>query len=269
MRHKLLLKIILVIGVSLLAFWWWHEKEGQEEESQLTLEEREETFLPTTLGEEQDIIDRVEEESVQEKEYFDPLDTPFIVQAPFGEWSNPYFENGCEEASMLMVASLLEGKMSVLPDEAKQELLKIAAYEEKVFGHAVDTDAQDTRRILYEYFDIEGQVLELDQEQELQTLLQAKNILLLPADGKKLGNPFFTAPGPETHMLVVLAYDVKTGEYVVHDPGTKRGEQYRYAKQTLWDAAIDYPSGPTHLPKIKKEKRVVAISLEKAQNLDK
>lgn len=192
----------------------------------------------------------------------DSLETPFIVQAPNGEWDNPFFENGCEEASMLMVARLLAGQGALAPTEAKKELLKISAYEEKVFGHAFDTSATDTARMLQEYFSIESQVEVLDEAVGLQKLLEQGHVVLIPTDGKKLKNPFFTAHGPETHMLVALAFDTKTGEYIVHDPGTKRGERYRYTKEVLWSALRDYPTGATHLPNNKTEKRVVIIPLK-------
>jgi hypothetical protein len=211
------------------------------------------------------VIEKQKEKRVREKEWLDPLKAPFIVQAPNSEWSNPLFENGCEEASLLMVARLVQSKGSLTPEEAKKELLKISAYEQKIFGHAFDTSATDTNRILREYFAIEGKVAELATENELRSLVAEKNIIIVPTNGQLLKNPFFKAPGPVTHMLVILAFESESGEYIVHDPGTKRGEQYRYQAKALFGAIEDYPTGATHLVDNQKEKRVIAVSLEKNQ----
>ena len=193
----------------------------------------------------------------------DPLTMPFIVQAPNAEWDNPLFENACEEASLLMVASLFRGATSMSQVESRKELLALAAYQKKKLGHSVDTSITDTNKILEEYFDIEGRVMEMSNEQEMKELVSEGSILIIPADGQKLSNPFFTPPGPINHMLVVLKYDEKTGEYITHDPGTRRGAFYHYQPDVLWKAIRDYPTGATHVPNTKKDKRILVVPLER------
>ncbi len=193
----------------------------------------------------------------------DPFKTPFIVQAPNSEWDNPLFENACEEASLLMVASLFRGNTTISPADTREELLALAGYQKKQFGHSVDTSVADTQMLLTEYFDIrDSKVIEAKNAEELISLLSEDTILIVPADGQKLGNPFFTPPGPINHMLVILRYDAKTQEFITHDPGTKRGALYRYQADILWSAIRDYPTGATHLPNNKKEKRMIAVPLE-------
>ncbi len=251
---------LLVIGVA-LGFWWYQKEHwpdpvsSEVKQEELVIPQQEAVQPEQTIPPQAPLVTEVTPPR-------DSLETPFILQAPQGEWSNPLFENACEEASMLMVAHLLMDTEKKEALDTKGELLKLIAYEQKVFGHAFDTSAIDTGKVLRDYFSLENEVREVAQEKDMRELL-VHNILILPTNGQKLGNPFFKAPGPETHMLVVLKYDTKTGEYIVHDPGTKRGAFYRYQASVLWNALEDYPTGAKHLPKTKKEKRVIVVSLEK------
>ena len=69
---------------------------------------------------------------------------------------------------------------------------------------------------------------------------------MVPAFGQALKNPNFAKPGPITHMLVVVGYDEKTKEFITNDPGTKRGQNYRYNENVLFDAVWAYPAGKIH-----------------------
>jgi Peptidase_C39 like family len=196
----------------------------------------------------------------EEKEIItrDPLVMPFIVQAPNGEWSDERFQNACEEASILMVGSWLKSKKVIT--DAKKQLLAIMDFEEKKFGQASDTSATDTNTVLREYFGVtESTVVTLKTKADLQALMDNGNVVIVPTDGRKLGNPFFTPPGPEMHMLVILSYDSNTKEYIVNDPGTKRGAKYRYQEQVLFDAVADYTSGKKHIERKSIQKNVIAI----------
>ena len=59
--------------------------------------------------------------------YPDTYEIPFAVQAPRGEWKNPLFQNGCEEASVLIAAR--SGQREPISDaEAEVEALGIAVH---------------------------------------------------------------------------------------------------------------------------------------------
>ena len=73
--------------------------------------------------------------------------------------------------------------------------------------------------------------------------LRDGGVVLVPMNGQKLRNPYFTAPGPERHMLLIRGYDPSTKEFITNDPGTKRGENYRYSEATIIDAILVYPTG--------------------------
>jgi hypothetical protein len=188
----------------------------------------------------------------------DPLTMPFVVQAPSGEWSDERFQNACEEASILMVGSWLKGEKVIT--DARKQMLAIMDFEREKFGEASDTSAADTNIILQEYFGVtESAVVTLKTKADLQALIENGNVIIVPTDGRKLGNPFFTSPGPEMHMLVIFSYNPKTKEYIVNDPGTKRGAKYHYKEQVLFDVIADYESGVKHVERKSIQKNVIAI----------
>lgn len=182
---------------------------------------------------------------------------PFTSQAPTGDWSQSAFQDGCEEASALMVWLAREGKaLSSL--EVKAKLLDMADFQSKRLGHGVDTDAADTEALLIEeYFSINDAEIVYDFSlEELKLALQAGPVIV-PTDGRALRNPNFTQPGPLQHMLVITGYDMATREFVTNDPGTRKGEGYRYPEQVLYDAIREYPTGQ-HLP-IKTERKAMIV----------
>jgi len=69
------------------------------------------------------------------------------------------------------------------------------------------------------------------------------NLVIIPVNGQKLGNPRFEPPGPIVHMILVHGYDFARNEFIVHDPGTQFGKDYRYSFDVIADAFEDYSSG--------------------------
>lgn len=186
---------------------------------------------------------------------------PFTVQAPFAEWSNPEFEYGCEEASMLMAMRWVKNDMSVItPEYAKAEILKIAQFERGLLGVSLDTSAADTVKWSKEYYNYDK--IKLVESLNVQSIVQELangNVVVIPMDGTKLGNPYFRQPGPSTHMLIVIGYDQRNREFITNDPGTKRGQSYIYDYDVLVGAARNYPTGE-HEPITRVEKKMVVIS---------
>lgn len=174
-------------------------------------------------------------------------DVPFTVQAPFGEWSDPVFQNGCEEASLVMIRHWLSGK-PLTPEIAKQEMLALARFEDRWLGHSVDTSAQDTLKLFQDFYGVTAGEVRMDIELvDIQSALAEGALVIVPADGRKLRNPHFRQPGPERHMLIIVGYDALAEQFITNDPGTKYGEGYRYAADVLFDAIGDYPTGD-HIP---------------------
>lgn len=168
---------------------------------------------------------------------------PFVSQAPFGEWNISEFQDGCEEASVLMAAAWKKGT-PLSHEEAKREILAMSHFLGKRFGHAVDTSAVDTNVLLFhEYLGMQDTSLVIDFTKESLQIALQDGIVVIPMDGRALGNPNYTAPGPVHHMLVVIGYDAETKEFITNDPGTRKGAGYRYQEDVFFRAARDYPTG--------------------------
>lgn len=186
---------------------------------------------------------------------------PFVPQAPTGDWSKSAFQDGCEEASTMMVSLARSGK-TLTREEMRLKLLDMARFQTEQIGHGVDTDVADTYEyLLKQYFEITDArvVTDVTLEDVKQALLDG--LVIVPTNGRALGNPNFTPPGPLQHMLVIIGYDIITKEFITNDPGTRLGQGYRYPEQVLYDAIREYPTGK-HLPVTTGAKSMIVVSFE-------
>lgn len=191
-------------------------------------------------------------------------DVPFVAQAPTGKWDDPRQQDGCEEAASFMAMLWVRGEKP--PQKAmdvERELLAISSWEEEQFGDYRDTSASDTvERIFNGYFKYDKVKVVYDiAAEDIIGELESGNLVIVPADGRKLGNPYFTPPGPERHMFVIRGYDPKTDEFITNDNGTRRGEGYRYKASILISAVRDYPTGD-RLPIAETKKAMIVVSKE-------
>lgn len=186
------------------------------------------------------------------------ISVPFTVQAPYGEWSDPIFQDACEEASVVMASAWVNGT-GLTKELAKKDIEALAALQKKKFGHSVDTSVEDTAWLFQEFFAEGSATVEKEVTIErMKAVLAEGNIVIVPTDGRALKNPNFTQPGPPRHMLVVTGYDDTTKEFIVNDPGTRKGERYRYAQSVLFDAILDYPTGK-HAPVTSTDKVMIVV----------
>lgn len=169
---------------------------------------------------------------------------PFLVQAPFGNWKEPDYQNACEEAVMIMAMGWTKGEKTISPAEAQKRILAIIAFENKTFGYSADTNAFDMEKVFQQYFKYKNILVKEDVTlAEIKAEIQAGKLVIVPAFGRALKNPNFTAPGPIAHMLVIIGYDPTTKEFITNDPGTRKGAGYRYDETLLFEAIWAYPSG--------------------------
>lgn len=189
------------------------------------------------------------------------LQVPFAAQAPLGRWSDPRQQDGCEETAAYMAVAWARGEK--IPQDKtilEKELTDISDWQQKEYGSYHDTNSRDTiERIFKGYFKYTN--VEYSEEVSVQSIkeeLAAGNIILVPANGQLLGNPNFTAPGPERHNLVIKGYDDIRGEFITNDNGTRQGESYRYKYSVLINAIRDYPTGD-HLPILGNEKTMIIV----------
>jgi len=187
---------------------------------------------------------------------------PFTSQAPFGNWSDPRQQDGCEEASVLMAVHWFRGETFTLK-EAEAEILKISDWELQKYGTYHDTSPADTvTRLIKDYFKYQNaEAVEGISLVDMKNELRKGNLVLVQVDGRALKNPNYTTPGPERHMMVVTGYDAAAQEFITNDPGTRKGENYRYGEYKLWQAMRDYPTGD-HLPINEIKKSMIIVSPE-------
>ncbi len=173
-----------------------------------------------------------------------PSQVPFTAQAPLGQWSDSRYQDGCEEASLLMAIRWTEGKQTITNQEANQVIADMSQFELTNYGEFRDRSAADTAQLMKDYFNYQAVAVAAHVTvAEMRRELAAGNLIIVPANGRLLGNPHFTPPGPERHMVVVHGYDAARRQFITNDPGTRFGRDYRYAEATLFNAIRDYPTG--------------------------
>lgn len=193
---------------------------------------------------------------------------PFTVQAPFSEWSDPRFQDACEEASILMAMKWLEGKNISSRAEAKAEILALVDWQIKNYENYHDTSAEDTmERLFQKYYHYENVWITKEaSDLDIISELQKGNLVIAPMNGQLLNNPSFTQPGPERHMVVIKGFDPVKDEFITNDPGISQGENYRYPISLFINAIRDYPTG-YHSPITTLEKTIIVISKTPPPNL--
>lgn len=178
----------------------------------------------------------VEEESLTIPDEFN-LEMQFYPQAPYANWSLPYQEM-CEEASVLVAMNYIFQK-NMTRKKFDEELLRIMTFENEKFGDYKHTDVKQTKEIIEFFYDY-PLVSELVNPsiEDIKKAISEGNPVLVPLSGRGIGNPFYTRPGPVYHFLVIKGYTEK--EFITHDVGTKRGENFRYPFSKIMDNIHDY-----------------------------
>lgn len=204
---------------------------------------------------EESLEEPVQEESIEEALVDESVDeepalptsinlaVPFSSQAPQGSWDEPYQE-ACEEASVYMVHAYFSGmdEGQIPADTADKAIVQIVEFEMELFGAYKDTTAEKTGVFAELLYGHTYQVLNNPTVEDIQRKLVQGFPVIVPAAGRLLRNPYFTAPGPLYHMLVIRGY-TQDGKFIVNDPGTYRGEAYLYDFDTIMNAMHDWNDG--------------------------
>jgi uncharacterized protein YvpB len=172
------------------------------------------------------------------------LDVPFIVQAPFAVWDELH-EEACEEASLIMLHYFREGKTTFSREETEKDITDLVKFETD-HGYQVDVTTKELSIIARDYYSMTtGRVEENITIDDIKQELAAGRPVIIPAAGKILPNPYFTAGGPDYHMLVITGYDAEG--FITNDPGTRRGQNFRYKFDELFNAIHDWNNGQSML----------------------
>lgn len=165
------------------------------------------------------------------------LKVPFTIQSPDQKWDEVYKE-GCEEASILMVYSFLNNK-SIAVDSAMKDIGNMINLQNEIFGGQYNLSATTTAYIANKFFELQSEIVILKSIEDVKRIVSNGNPLILPTLGRELKNPNFKEPGPIYHMLVVKGY-TKSGDMITNDPGTRKGKDYLYNPQILFNAIGDW-----------------------------
>ncbi len=189
------------------------------------------------------------------------LNVPFTSQAPLGQWSDLRQEDGCEEATAAMAMAWVKDQTGQTKTWWRNRVVGLSDFELRNYGEYRDVSLSDMVKWLFVGYYAYNRVAikPVNTAADIISELEAGKIVLIPMDGRLLLNPYYTPPGPQTHMLLVKGYDYASGEFITNDSGTRRGESYRYPAKILLNAIRVYPTG-SHEPVKKIIKEMIVIS---------
>jgi len=190
-----------------------------------------------------------EEREVELPETFDQ-EVAFAPQAPFAVWDELHKE-ACEEAAIIIAAKHLKGEQ-LDKETMEKEIIELVEWEKENLGKWKDTTAEETAEIIKDYFGLSAELLYDPRADDIKREVAQGNLVVAPTAGRMLDNPYFTGQGPLYHMLVVRGYDQT--HFITNDPGTKRGEGFRYTYINLLGAIHDWNDGD-----VRKGERVVIV----------
>ena len=163
------------------------------------------------------------------------LSVPFTVQAPYANWDDPYQE-ACEEAALLIVHSYLAGN-ELSSENANKQLLSLFEWEQQQ-SYPEDITLAELAEIAETYYGYQTTIIDDPSIMDIEMQIAEGNPVIIPAAGRMLGNPYFSGEGPWYHMLVITGYD--SNRFITNDPGTRRGEEYKYKKNVIMEAIHDW-----------------------------
>lgn len=183
---------------------------------------------------------------------------PFVSQAPTRNWDMP-FQEACEEASVLMVNRFYTKKPLPSVEEQDQIIVDMTEWGVEAMDGHVDTDAKTSARYFTEYLEYDPARVSVVYDMtinDIKAVLASGRPVIVPAAGRELGNENFVEPGPLYHMLVIVGYD--QDEFITNDPGTRKGEGFRYKQQTLFAAIHDLPDAKERI--LEGRKAMIVVS---------
>lgn len=166
------------------------------------------------------------------------LDVPFYPQAPDADWGLPWQE-ACEEASLTLAYYFVKGE-PLSKATFKENILGLVRWQEKNNnGDYIHSNAEQNAEMLKEYFKYDNfEVVENPTLEGMKRALASGYPIVAHFSGRSLNNPFFTAPGPYYHVLVIKGYDGEN--FIVNDVGTRRGENFLYSYENILSSLHDY-----------------------------
>lgn len=162
----------------------------------------------------------------------------FASQAPYGDWSEPW-QNACEEASIIIVRHYLIS-VPLDKDIMHNEILQLVDWQNQNWSGNNNLTSEETLLLAQSNYGLNGKVIYDYSVDQIKQYIVDGIPVIIPADGRLLGNPNFRNGGPEYHMLVIKGYNQT--QFITNDPGTRKGENYLYTFDTIIKS-IKNPAG--------------------------
>lgn len=166
------------------------------------------------------------------------IPVPHTSQAPYGYWGQPWQDN-CEEASVVMVNAFYNDK-KLDKKTAKAEMLNLLKNKNKTFGWSLDESASKVTKMINKFYKWKAEVIKKPTLEMIKEEIDNGRPVILPAYGRALKNPHFKQGGPDYHMFVISGYDDDKKEFIVQEPGTRYGLDFRYKYDTVIGAMHDF-----------------------------
>ncbi|OGJ55276.1 hypothetical protein A2483_04830 [Candidatus Peregrinibacteria bacterium RIFOXYC2_FULL_33_13] len=163
------------------------------------------------------------------------------------------YQEACEESSIILAMNYILNRTMTL-DEFHEELLKIVNFEKENFGYYEDTSVSKTNEIINTFYNYKNtEIVSNANINTIKKILNNEGIVIVPLAGRNIGNPYYNPPGPYYHMLVIKGYDEQN--FITHDVGTKKGENFKYRYDVLIDNIHDF--NPQFIER--GENRIIAV----------
>ncbi len=167
------------------------------------------------------------------------LSVPFTPQAPTANWNQPY-QDACEEAGILMLDAYRKG-YEVSPLFAEDEIKKMVAWEKKQ-GWGTSISINKISQLAKHYMgNISTEIITNPTVKQIKKEVASGNPVLVVAYGKDIPNPNYSGDGPLYHILIITGYT--ENEFITNDPGTKRGENFKYKYEDILSVMHDWNGG--------------------------
>lgn len=167
---------------------------------------------------------------------YQELAVPFTSQAPLGTWEEPW-QNACEETVIAMLRSYY-GAVDFDADSADEAILSVFDLKNE---ESTDESMYELEKFINNAsFVWQSYVVDNPSIYDLKEQVFLGNPVIAPVFAQQLDNPYYIDGGPDYHVVLIVGYDDQTNEFIVHDPGTQRGESFRYSYESMMTALHDF-----------------------------
>lgn len=247
--QKIILTVVLLLGVVTGIFLLINRQSETDVANEQTISTNTSTDTSTNSADAE-----ADRESSKDLPARLQLKVPFTPQAPTANWDELHNE-ACEEASLIMAHAYFTGISSLPAASVEHEISQLTDWQKKTFGYYLSISTPEAVRMAEENYDLTAEMTTISEQTIKQALADGK-LVVWAGNGQMLDNPYFTAPGPIYHMLIITGYDGDT--FITNDPGTRRGENYKYSYDTLYNGAGNWSSS-THAVDLS-DKQIIILS---------